>query len=99
MHTLAFGLLLLFVGMMLTALLRLRATGGDVAFFGGGVSGFLGFGAAVTVIPLVARILATALASDFLGLGALGGGFRTDKVMESDRCMTLLSPGSGALPW
>ena len=75
------------------------ATGGEgEESLDGGVAVFLGLGAAVTVMPLVAKMLATALASDFFGLAALGGGLRTDKVMESERCITLLSPGSGAFP-
>lgn len=83
-------------GMRLTALLRFIATGG------GGVEAFFGdssfpFGAAVTVIPRVANMFATALASDLTGLCGFGGGFRTDNVMESDRCITL-SAGSGVPP-
>lgn len=95
---LTFKLVLFLVGIILTALFKFIATGGGGEFLDGGVSAFLGLGAAVTVIPLVAKMLATALASDFFGLTALGGGLRTDKVMESERCITLLSPGSGALP-
>lgn len=71
--------------------------GGDGDFWGCLVS--LGFGAAVTVIPRVAKMLATAFASDFLGLAGFGGGFLTDNVIESERCITLLSAGSGAPPW
>lgn len=59
-------------GIMLTALFKFIATGagagiGDVGFLGD--SHFsLGFAVAVTVIPRVARIFATAFASDFFGL-------------------------------
>lgn len=80
-------------GMMLTAEFKFMATGGggDGTFFVVKISFSLAFGAAVTVIPLVARIFATALASDFLGLGGFGGGFLTDNVIESDKCIILLS--------
>lgn len=85
------GVLFLAVGIMLTALLRFIATvavgeAGDASSF---MVFSLGFGVAVTVIPRVARIFATCLASDFLGLEGLGCGLRTDRVMESDRCITL----------
>lgn len=83
-------------GIILTAAFKLSCAGNDELFCGSDLS--LGLGVAVTVIPRVARILATALASDFFGLCGLGCGFRTDKVMESERCMTLPSEGSDVPP-
>lgn len=71
------------------------ATGGEELFLG---DPSFDFGAAVTVIPLVAKILATAFASDFFGSSTLGGGFLTDSVMESERCIILLSTLELELP-
>lgn len=87
---------------MLTALFKFIATGAGA---GVGEADFLGdshfslaFAVAVTVIPRVARMFATALASDFFGLCETGGGLRTDSVIESDRCITFPSARSGVPP-
>lgn len=86
-----FALGLFALGIILTAEFKLIATGGGGGVFFLGLSGLSFLGAAVTVMPLVAKILATALASDFFGLAGLGGGFLTESVIESDRCIILLS--------
>lgn len=96
--TLAFPLFLA-AGNMLTAPLRFREAGNDGADFWGDSGFSFGLAVAVTVIPLVARMLATALASDFLGSSTFGGGLRTLKVIESDRCIMLLSAGSEVPPY
>lgn len=87
-------------GIMLTAPFKFRDAGrfGDADFVGDSFS--LGLAVAVTVIPRVANMFATALASDFFGstTAGLGGGFRTLRVIESERCMMLFSDGSGVPP-
>lgn len=84
---------------MLTALFRFRATGGGGDSFLELSDFSFDFGVAVTVMPRVANILATALASDFFGLFAFEGWFLTDNVIESERCITLFSEGSCVPPW
>lgn len=82
----------LFLGTMLTAPFKLNAVGVPVCLVGDS----LAFPEAVTVIPRLANTLATAFASDFCGVfWGLGGGFLTDKVIESDSFIMLFSTDSG----
>lgn len=79
---------------MLTAPFKLSAVGKAGACF---VGESFGLPEAVTVIPLLASTLATAFASDFCGeTTGLGGGLRTDSVIESDNFIMLFSTDSEA---
>lgn len=97
LRTLAFPFVLA-AGNILTAPLRFNDEG--IAALTGLEGSFsLGFAVAVTVMPRVASIFATAEASDFFACSAgLGGGLRTDSVIESDRCIMLPSDESDLPP-